>query len=120
MHFWLSRGSILHNYQKFSQAGNSREKEIYSDAKRMFRESRMCLKSIHYIYATKGEISGMIARAMVILSIHVATMFAPERCDNLVWRAFHYFQNMLWSVRRLKDLVLKPFDFYTLFFVSRF
>ena len=85
----------------------------------MFQESRMCLQSIHYIYATKGEITGMIARAIVILSIQVATVFAPERCDNLVWRASHYFQNM-WSVSRLKDLALKPFDFYTLFFVSRF
>ena len=61
----------------------------------------------------------MIARAMVILSIQVATVLAAERCDNLVWRASHYFQNMLWSVSRLKDLVLKPFDFYTLLFVSR-
>ena len=86
----------------------------------MFRESRMSLKSIHYIYATKGEITGMIAPAMVILSIQVATMFAPERCDNFVWRAFHYLQNMLWSVSRLKDLVLKPFDFHNFFFVSRF
>ena len=45
------------------------------------------LKTIHYIYATKGEITGMIAPAMVIVSIQVATVFAPEGCDNLVWRA---------------------------------
>ena len=31
----------------------------------------MCLQTIYYIYATKGEITGMIARAMVILSINV-------------------------------------------------
>ena len=47
------------------------------------------LKTIHYIYATKGEITGMIAPAMVIVSIQVATVFAPEGCDNLVWRASH-------------------------------
>ena len=71
----------------------------------MFRESRMCLQTIHYIYATKGEITGMIVPAMVIVSIQVATVFAPEGCDNLVWRASHYFKNMLWSVSRLKDLL---------------
>ena len=42
----------------------------------MFRESRMRLQTIHYIYATKGEITGMIAPAMVIVSIQVATVFA--------------------------------------------
>ena len=47
------------------------------------------------IYATKGEITGMIAPAMVIVSIQVATEFAPEGCDYLVWRASQYFQNML-------------------------
>ena len=47
------------------------------------------------IYATKGEITGMTAPAMVIVSIQVATEFAPEGCDNLVWRASQYFQNML-------------------------
>ena len=64
----------------------------------MFRESRMCLQTIHYIYTTKGEISGMIANAMVILSVQVATVFALERCDKLVWRAYQYMylQNMLW------------------------
>ena len=40
----------------------SRETELYSGARRMFRESRMCLQTIHYMYATKGEITGMIAR----------------------------------------------------------
>ena len=65
----------------------------------------MCLQTIHYTYATKGEITGMIAPAMVIVSIQVATEFAPEGCDYLVWRASQYFQNMLWSVSRLKDLV---------------
>ena len=44
----------------------------------MFRESRMRLQTIHYIYATKGEITGMIAPAMVIVSIQVATVFAPD------------------------------------------
>ena len=37
----------------------------------------------------------MIACAMVIVSIQVATVFATEGCDNLVWRASQYFQNML-------------------------
>ena len=55
----------------------------------------MCLQTSHYIYATKGEIAGMIAPAMVIVSMQVATVFAPEDCDNLVWRASQYFQNML-------------------------
>ena len=50
----------------------------------------MCLQTIYYIYATKGEITGMIARAMVILSINQGSMFSPERCDNLVWRASQY------------------------------
>ena len=35
----------------------------------------MCLQTIHYIYATKEEIIGMIAHAMVILSIQVTTVF---------------------------------------------
>ena len=64
----------------------------------MFRESRMCLQTIHYIYTTKGDIKGMIANAMVILSVQVATVLALERCDNLVWGAYQYMylQNMLW------------------------
>ena len=69
------------------------------------------LKTIHYIYATKGEITGMIAPAMVIVSIQVSTVFAPEDCDNLVWRASHYFKNMSWSVSRLKDLVSQAIRF---------
>ena len=51
------------------------------------------LQTIHY--ATKGEIAGMIAQVMVILSIQVVTVFALERCDNLVWPPSQYFQNML-------------------------
>ena len=50
---------------------------FYSGARQMFRESRMCLQTIHY--ATKGEITGMIAHVMVILSIQVATVFVLER-----------------------------------------
>ena len=88
----------MHKLSKILLSGKStygsRETELYSGARRMFRESRMCLQTIHYIYATKGEITGMIAPAMVIVSIQVATVFAPEGCDNLVWRASHYFQNM--------------------------
>ena len=72
-----------------------RERNSIAAQDELFRESRMCLQTIHYIYATKGGITGMIARAMVILSFQVATVFAPERCDNLVWRASQYFQNML-------------------------
>ena len=109
MHFWRSRGSILHKLSKILLSGKStygsRETELYSGARRMFRESRMCLQTIHYIYATKGEITGMIAPAMVIVSIQVATEFAPEGWDYLVWRASQFFQNMLGSVIRLKDLV---------------
>ena len=71
----------------------------------------MCLQTIHYIYATKGEITDMIALAIVIVSSQVATVFAPEGCDNLVWRASQYFQNMLWSVSRLKDLVSQAIRF---------
>ena len=88
----------MHKLSKSLLSGKStygsRETELYSGARRMFRESRMCLRTIHYIYATKGEITGMIAPAMVILSIQVATVFASEGCNNLVWRASHYFQNM--------------------------
>ena len=64
----------------------------------MFRESRMYLQTIHYNYTAKAEINGMVANAMVILSVQVATVFALERCDNLVWRAYQYMylQNMLW------------------------
>ena len=81
----------MHKLSKILLSGKStygsRETELYSGARRMFRESRMCLQTIHYIYATKGEITGMIAPAMVIVSIQVATEFAPEGCDYLVWRA---------------------------------
>ena len=118
MHFWRSRGSILHKLSKILLSGKStsgsRETELYSGARRMFRESRMCLQTIHYIYATKGEIIGMIAPAMVIVSIQVATVFAPEGCDNLVWRASGRFSlviNMSWSVSRLKDLVSQAIRF---------
>ena len=48
---------------------------------------------------------------MVIVSIQVATVFAPEFCDNLVWCPTQYFQNMLWSVSRLKDLVSQAIRF---------
>ena len=58
----------------------------------------MCLQTIYYIYATKGEITAMIARVM-------------EGCDNLVWYASQYFQNMLRSVSRLKDLVSQAIRF---------
>ena len=72
MHFRRSRGSILHKLSKnlFSGKSNygSRETELYSGARRMFRESRMRLQTIHYINATKGEITGMIPPAMVIVS----------------------------------------------------
>jgi len=109
MHFWCSRGSFLHKLSKIllskKSTYGSRETELYSSARRMFRESRMSLQTSHYIYATKGEFAGMIAPAMVIVSIQVATVFAPEGCDNLVWCASQYFQNKLWSVSRLKDLV---------------
>ena len=112
MYFWRSRGLILHKLSKIFLSGKStygsRETELYSGARRMFRESTMCLQTIHHIYATKGEITGMIAPAMVIqviVSIQVETVFAPEGCDNLVWRASQYLQNMLWSVSSFKDLV---------------
>ena len=66
MYFWLSRGSILHKLWKILLSGKSthgsRETELYSCSRRMFRESRMCLQAIHYIYATKGQITGMIAQ----------------------------------------------------------
>ena len=59
----------------------------------MFRESMMCLQTVHY--ATTGEITGTIERVKVILSIQVAIVFALERCHNLVWYASQYYQNML-------------------------
>ena len=97
----------MHKLSKILLSGKStygsRETELYSGARRMFRESTMCLQTIHYIYATKGEITGVIAPAMVIVSIQVATVFAPEGCDNLVWRASHHFKNTVVTVSRLKD-----------------
>ena len=92
----------MHKLSKILLSGKStygsRETELYSSARRMFRESRMCLQTIYYIYATKGEITGMIARVM-------------EGCDNFVWYASQYFQNMLCSVSGLKDLVSQAIRF---------
>ena len=88
MHFRRSRGSILHKLSKILFSGKStygsRETELYSGARRMFRESRIRLQTIHYIYATNGEITGMIAPAIVIVSIQVATVFAPYSCGALL------------------------------------
>ena len=61
---------------------------FYSGARQMFRES-----TIHY--ATKGEITGMIAAYNGNFINPGRAVFARERCDNLVWRASQYFQNML-------------------------
>ena len=61
---------------------------FYSGARQMFRKSR-----IHY--ATKGEITGMIAAYNGNFINPGRAVFARERCDNLVWRASQYFQNML-------------------------
>ena len=66
---------------------------FYSGARQMFRESRMCSQTIHY--ATKGEITGMIAACNDNFINPGRAVFARERCDNLVWRASQYFQNML-------------------------
>ena len=65
---------------------------FYSDARQMFRESRMCSQTMHY--ATKGEITGMIAACNSNFINPGRAVFARERCDNLVWRASQYFQNM--------------------------
>ena len=123
MHFWRSRGSILHKLSKILLSGKStsgsRETELYSGARRMFRESRMCLQTIHHICATKGENTGMLAPGMVIVSVQVETVFAPEGCDNLFWRASQYFQNMLWSVSRLKDLASQAIRFLHLIICLR-
>ena len=92
----------MHKLSKILLSGKStygsRETDLYSSARRMFRESRMCLQAIYYIYATKGEITDMIARVM-------------EGCDNFVWYASQYFQNMLCSVSGLKDLVSQVIRF---------
>ena len=70
----------MHKLSKILFSGKSTyrlwETELYSGARRMFQECRMRLQTIHYIYAMKGEITGMIAPAMVIVSIQVATVFA--------------------------------------------
>ena len=63
----------------------------------------MCSQTIHY--ATKGEITGMIAACNGNFINPGRAVFARERCDNLVWRASQYFQNMLGSVSGLKHLV---------------
>ena len=52
-----------------------------SGARQMFRESRMCLQTIHY--ATKGEITGMIAACNGNFINPGRAVFARERCDNL-------------------------------------
>ena len=75
-----------------------------------------CKGYVYKLFAMrrKGEIPGMIAHVRVILSIQVATVFALKCCENLVWRSSQDFQNMLWSVRRLKDLVsLSHSNLYT-------
>ena len=123
MHFWHSRGSILHKLSKILLSGKStygsQETKLYNSTRPMFQESRMCLQTIHHIYATKSEITGMIAPAMVIVSIQVETVFASEGCDNLLWRASQYFQNMFWSVSRLKDLVCQAIRFLDLIICLR-
>ena len=53
-----------------------------SGARQMFRESRMCSQTIHY--ATKGEITGMIAACNGNLSIQVA----PCSLENTVATSF--------------------------------
>ena len=107
MHFWLSRGSILHQLSNILLSGRStygsRETELYSGVRRMFWEARMRLQTIYHIYATKGEITGMITR-----------------CDNLVCRASRctYFQNMLWSVSRLAGLIFSDHSISTPYSLS--
>ena len=64
-----------------------------SGARQMFRESRMCSQTMHY--AAKGENTGMIAACNGNFINPGRAVFARERCDNLVWRASRYFQNML-------------------------
>ena len=66
---------------------------FYSGARQMFRESRMCSQTIQY--ATKGEITVMKDACNGNFLKPVRAVFARERCDNLVWRASQYFQNML-------------------------
>ena len=66
---------------------------FYNGARQMFRGSRMCSQTIHY--ATKGEITGMIAACNGNFINPGRAVFAREHCDNLIWRASQYFQNML-------------------------
>ena len=68
----------------------SREKQLLERRK---TKARMCSQTIHY--ATKGEITGMIAACNGNFINPGRSVFARERCDNLVWRASQYFQNML-------------------------
>ena len=51
---------------------------FYSGARQMFRESRMCSQTIHY--ATKGEITGMIAACNGNFINPGCAVFARERC----------------------------------------
>ena len=105
MHFWCSRGSILHKLSKTLLSGKStygsRETELFSG-------TRECLESRGCAYK---PFTISMQRKVVIVSIQVVTVFAPEGCDNFVWRASQYFQNMLWSVSRLKDLVSQTIRF---------
>ena len=59
----------------------------------------MCSQTIHY--ATKGEITGMIAACNGNFINPGRAVFAQEHCGNLIWRASQYFQNMLY---RLKEI----------------
>ena len=74
----------------------SRETELYSGARRMFWEARMCLQTIYSIYATKGEITGMITRAMVIFinQFSLQNAAATSSGARLGVRTL-YFQNIL-------------------------
>ena len=70
---------------------------FYSGARQMFRESRMCSQTIHY--ATKGEITGMIAACNSNFINPGPAVFAREGC--VAWKPKVHDDIMLNGVFRI-------------------
>ena len=126
MHFWRSRGPILHKlskillsgeiYLRFAGNGTPRWQRRKTNVSRV--EDGLTNHSLYLFNERWNHWHDSSGPAMVIVSIQVATLFAPEGCDNLVWRASHYFINMSWSISRLKDLVSQAIRFLHPYYLS--
>ena len=118
-----TQSSLNYNWAQATQALLVKNKDFYGIPGKyvLFIDFFIDMSSSFHSSPVQGEITGMVVHVMVIVSIQVATVFALERCDNLVWRASQYIQNTLWSVSRLKHLVSPSHsNLYTRFFVWRF